>query len=161
MKTQNKPFQEMRMLTKKRDEETRIGDMKRVVASFVGERDWEQFRTPENLALSLSLEAAELLELFQWKLGRQGNRQNTGDNRQNTERETSGVSPPGGNGYTEEEITSMKMELADILIYLISFFNRMDWDLTSCFHEKMEMNSEKYPVSLYKGRFETEKERRQ
>ena len=50
------------MLTKKRDEETRIGDMKRVVASFVGERDWEQFHTPENLALSLSLEAAELLE---------------------------------------------------------------------------------------------------
>ena len=150
----------MRMLTKKRDEDTRIADLKRVVASFVGERDWEQFHTPENLALSLSLEAAELLELFQWKFSRQDKCQNTEYNRQNTERETGGVGRPGRNGYTGEEMTSMKMELADILIYLISFFNMMDWDLTSCFHEKMGMNREKYPVSFYKGRFETEKERR-
>ena len=147
-------------LTKKRDEETRIVDLRRVVASFISERDWEQFHTPENLALSLSVEAAELLELFQWKLSGQERCQNTEYNRQNTERETGGAGRSSRKGYSEEELASMKMELADILIYLISFFNRMDWDLTSCFHEKMEMNREKYPVSLYKGRFEMEQERR-
>ena len=48
------------------DNRTKIGDLKRVVESFVDERDWKQFHSPKNLAMALSVEVSELMELFQW-----------------------------------------------------------------------------------------------
>ena len=48
------------------DNKTKIGDLKRVVESFVDERDWKQFHSPKNLAMALSVEVSELIELFQW-----------------------------------------------------------------------------------------------
>jgi len=135
------------------DHELHIADLKREVARFIAERDWEQFHTPENLALSLSLEAAELLEIFQWKLGAR-------DERQDKEREKGKQGKVGGTGYTQEELAAMQLELADILIYLISFFNRMGWDIASSLQRKLEMNKEKYPASLFKGKFEIKEEGR-
>ena len=131
------------------DDQTTVDELKREVAVFVRERDWEQFHSPENLALSLSLEAAELLELFQWKLRKRG-APGEEECRENS------IPPLSGRGYPKVELGKMQMELSDILIYLISFFNRMDWDITSCFHRKMELNRKKYPAELFKGKFDLE-----
>ncbi len=127
------------------DQTAGIFQLRQEVANFVALREWEKFHTPENLALSISLESAELLEIFQWKLSARGK---SGPVQRNESPDCTG-SP-----YTQSEMTAMKHELADIAIYLFSFFNRMDWDLTSCVQEKMAMNKKKYPVSLYKGNFE-------
>jgi len=106
------------------DEETTIASLKNAVKEFVKEREWEKFHTPQNLALSISIEAAELLQIFQWKLDK--------------------------NYYTEKELDSMQMEVADILIYLLIFFNSMNWDVTQIFWKKMKLNKEKYPCGLLK-----------
>lgn len=89
--------------------------------SFRDERNWKQFHNPKDLALSLTLEAAELLELFQWKSSEEA------------------VS------VNEEK---MKEELADVLLYAILFADRMNFDLDEIVLSKLEKNSIKYPVEL-------------
>lgn len=90
---------------------------------FRDERNWSQFHNPKDLALSLSLEASELLELFQWK-------------------------------SSEEAVAvneaKMKEELADVLLYAISFADRMGFDLDEIVLDKLEKNGRKYPVELAK-----------
>ncbi len=96
----------------------------RKVLDFRDERDWKQFHNPKDLALSISLEASELLELFQWK---------DSDEAVSVNRD------------------KMAEELADILSYVISFADVMDFDLDEILLAKLEKNAKKYPVELSKG----------
>ncbi len=90
---------------------------------FRDERNWSQFHNPKDLALSLTLEAAELLELFQWK---------DSDEAVSVNRER------------------MKEELADVLLYSILFADRLGFDLDDIILSKLEKNGRKYPVELAK-----------
>ncbi len=90
---------------------------------FVKERNWEQFHNPKDLAISLSLEASELLELFQWK----------------------------SNDEALANIDDMKDELADIIVYAIDFASVLGFDLNEIIRNKMKKNREKYPVEKAKN----------
>ena len=92
--------------------------------NFVKERNWEQFHNPKDLAISLSLEATELLELFQW---------NTSDE------------------AVEKNRDKMKDELADVIVYAIDFATVLGFDLNEIILEKMAKNRLKYPVEKARG----------
>lgn len=94
------------------------------VIRFRDERDWKQFHNPKDLAISLSLEASELLELFQWK----SNEEALAVNRE-----------------------KMKEELADVLIYSILFSDVAGFDIEEIILSKLRKNAEKYPVELARG----------
>ncbi|MGN1189913.1 MAG: nucleotide pyrophosphohydrolase [Candidatus Ornithospirochaeta sp.] len=95
------------------------------VLSFSEERDWKQYHNPKDLALSLSLEAAELLELFQWL---------------------------DSDDAVKKNRDKMREELADIIVYALDFAEALGFDdLNSLIMDKMKKNAEKYPVSKAKG----------
>jgi NTP pyrophosphatase (non-canonical NTP hydrolase) len=94
---------------------------------FASDRNWGQFHTPKNLATALCVEAAELLEHFQWL------REGTCDE----------LSPQSQAGIREE--------LADVLLYLVMLADKLDVDLVTAAHEKLALNAEKYPVEKAKG----------
>jgi Predicted pyrophosphatase len=94
------------------------------VLKFRDDRDWKQFHNPKDLAISLSLEASELLELFQWKTSEEAVLKNR---------------------------DKMADELADVLAYAISFADVMEFDLDEIVAAKYRRNGEKYPVALAKG----------
>ena len=113
------------------DSVTTIEELKLIVESFVDERDWKQFHSPKNLAMSLSIEVAELMELFQWlSLDQAQDVMRAGDNRENA-----------------------IDEIADILIYTLAFCNRNNIDIADAIKKKMEKNTRKYPVEKFKGHF--------
>jgi NTP pyrophosphatase (non-canonical NTP hydrolase) len=93
---------------------------------FRNERDWAQFQTAKNLALSISLEAAELLEHFQWTTEDQ-------------------AIPP-------DKREAMADEVADILIYLLLFAHKLNIDPVQAAQDKIEKNVEKYPADLVRGK---------
>jgi len=97
--------------------------------SFAAERDWDQFHTPKNLATSISLEAAELLQLFQWSRGQKG---------------WDEVVDPSIRSRIEDE-------LADILLYVIRFADKAEMDLQEIAERKILVNSEKYPSEKFRG----------
>src|SRR6185437_5234857 len=94
---------------------------------FAAERDWGQFHSPKNLAVAVSVEAAELLEHFQWL----------------TDEQSAALSPETRAGVSEE--------LADVLLYLIRLADRLDLDLIACATEKLRRNADKYPVEKARG----------
>jgi dCTP diphosphatase len=94
---------------------------------FAAERDWDQFHLPKNLAVALSVEAAELLEHFQWMPDQE-----------------SAALPPGTRAKVREE-------LADVLLYLIRLADKLDIDLVSAAVDKMAVNAKKYPVHKARG----------
>jgi NTP pyrophosphatase (non-canonical NTP hydrolase) len=98
-----------------------------IARQFVEERDWDQFHTPRNLASALCVEAAELLEPFQW-LGR-----GTADELDDAKR------------------TAVRHEMADVLIYLVRLADKMDVDLFDAVQEKMALNRAKYPADKVRG----------
>lgn len=102
----------------------RLEEISKDIQSFYKDRDWSQFHDPKNLAISLNLEASEVLELFQW----------TQDN-----------------NIQEGKTDHLSEELADVLIYLISIYNHFDIDILESFKNKMKKNAEKYPVEKSKG----------
>lgn len=105
-----------------------MSDLKKLsdkIRIFCEERDWGQFHDPKNMAISLQIEAAEVLELFQW----------TQDNQLKKGK--------------EEEISD---ELADVLYWTIKLADNFDIDLVEAFNKKMEQNEKKYPVDKAKGR---------
>ncbi|HTD07210.1 nucleotide pyrophosphohydrolase [Undibacterium sp.] len=96
--------------------------------TFAAERDWEQFHTPKNLAASISIEAAELLELFQWSRGQQWNE------------------------FQDAKLKSRAAEeLADILLYLIRFADLAGIDLEQAARQKLLANADKYPAGQFRG----------
>jgi NTP pyrophosphatase (non-canonical NTP hydrolase) len=97
--------------------------------AFAAERDWDQFHTPKNLATSISVEAAELLELFQWSRGQKG---------------WDEVTDPSIRARIEDE-------LADILLYVIRFADKAEIDLAAIAARKIASNAEKYPQERFRG----------
>src|SRR5512135_3167454 len=95
--------------------------------AFAAERDWDQFHSPRNLATALAVEAAELLEPFQWL----------------TE-EQSHALPPETRAAVEEE-------MADVLLYLVRLADKLDVDLAAAARAKIVRNGEKYPVEKARG----------
>jgi NTP pyrophosphatase (non-canonical NTP hydrolase) len=96
---------------------------------FRRERDWEQFHNPKDLAISLSIEAAELLEWFQWRSEEEIKQQLQSDKR-----------------------IQLEDELADVAVYLSYLCHDLDIDLNKVVAAKMVKNAEKYPVEKVKGR---------
>jgi NTP pyrophosphatase (non-canonical NTP hydrolase) len=101
--------------------------LRELTRSFAAERDWQQFHTPKNLAMALSVEVAELVEHFQWLP--------TGALDELDERKREGV----------------RHELADVLLYLVQLADKMGVDLREAALEKMRMNAEKYPAQVVRG----------
>jgi len=96
---------------------------------FATERDWDQFHTPKNIATSISVESAELLELFQWTRGQKD-----------------------WNEISEVEVKEkIENEVADILLYLIRFADLAKIDLEKVALRKIELNAKKYPIETSKG----------
>ena len=114
------------------DQETTLAQLRAAVAEFVRARDWEQFHDPKNLAMSIAIEAAELMELFQW-------------HRSDQLPEIRGEPP------LRQRI---REELADVTCFVLSFANAVDIDLSSAVREKLHKNAHKYPVERYHGRFQ-------
>jgi len=94
---------------------------------FADERDWDQFHAPKNLAMALSVEAAELLEHFQW-LGEDESRR----------------LPP-------ETLAKVGEEMADVLLYLVRLADKLEVDLAQAARRKMQLNAQKYPVDRARG----------
>lgn len=97
--------------------------------AFAADRDWDQFHTPKNLATSIVVEAAELLEIFQWTRGQTS---------------WSDVQDSKVRPHIEEE-------LADILLYIIRFADKANIDLQKATETKLVSNAVKYPVEGFKG----------
>jgi dCTP diphosphatase len=116
------------------DQSFTLSELKNAVAQFNDERDWGQYHSPRNLAMALSVEVAELLELFLWS---------TDD----------GPQPP-----VASRIPRVNEELADVAICLLNLVNRMEVDLSSAVLSKLETNGKKYPVDKSKGRLENSTE---
>lgn len=95
--------------------------------AFAEARDWNQFHSPKNLAAALAVEAAELLEPFQWL----------------TEEESRNLSP----GQRE----AVKAEMADVLIYLVRLADKLDVDLMAAAYAKITQNAAKYPAEKLRG----------
>jgi len=94
---------------------------------FADKRDWDQYHSPKNLSAALIVEAAELLEHFQWL----------------TERES--LSLPA------RKLSEVREEMADVFIYLIRLADKLDIDLIEAATKKLEKNAEKYPVEKARG----------
>lgn len=96
-------------------------DLQKALLEFRNEREWEQFHNPKDLALALSIEAAELNEVFLWKKPEEAN--------------------------TEK----IKEELADVFAYAILLAEKYDLDINEIVLDKIKKNAEKYPVDKAKG----------
>ncbi len=107
-----------------------MADLTYRVAQFVDERDWDQFHTPKDVAVSLSIEAAELLEHFQW-------------------RRPEDVEALLADGDYRNAIRD---ELADIMLYLVIIARRLDVDLIEAALDKLEKNRDRFPPEQYRGR---------
>jgi len=94
---------------------------------FAAERDWDQFHTPKNLAAALAVEAAELLEPFQW------------------------LTPEQSARLTPEQLAAVREEMADVLLYLVRLADKLDVDLIAAARDKILRNALKYPVERSKG----------
>ena len=110
---------------------TTLAEIKVLIESFVEEREWKQFHNPKNLSMALSIEAAELMELFQWL---------TLDEAKEIMKE----------GNKRENAIG---EIADIMIYAIAFCNRNNIDISDAINQKLEKNIQKYPSKKFKGHF--------
>lgn len=106
------------------DNQTTIGELRKAIGEFVADRSWERFHTPRNLAMSIAIEAAELMELFQWQ--------------SSEEAENPSVGSDSG--------TRVADELADILIYCLALANHRAIDLSSALLAKLAQNADRYPV---------------
>ncbi len=108
-------------------DEVSLKDLQAMIRRFVDERDWDQFHNPKDLSISLSLEAAEVMEHFQWK---------------NTEEMAK---------HAKEMKTEVGDELADVFYWVLLLANKLDVDLIDAFKKKMEKNEAKYPVAKARG----------
>lgn len=94
---------------------------------FAAERQWDQFHSPKNLATAIAVEAAELLEHFQWL----------------TDAESAALDPAARD--------KVILEMADVFLYLVRLADKLDASLLEAARRKLVINAQKYPVSLAKG----------
>jgi dCTP diphosphatase len=105
-----------------------LTQLRDALRQFAAERDWDQFHSPKNLASALAVEAAELLERFQWL----------------TEDESRNLPPP--------ELEKVRQEMADVLNYLVRLADKLDVNLIEAARAKIEINARKYPADLARGK---------
>ena len=104
-----------------------LTQLRDALREFAAERDWDKFHSPKNLAAALSVEAAELLERFQWL----------------TEDESRTLAPA--------EVVRVREEMADVLLYLVRLADKLDVNLTEAARDKMKLNAQKYPADKARG----------
>lgn len=102
--------------------------LQKIIKKFSKERDWEQFHSPKNLAMALSVEASELVEIFQW------------------------LSIEESSNLSQKKKEHAKQEIADIAVYLIRMCMKLDIDLEQAIVDKMQLNEKKYPLFDEKGK---------
>lgn len=100
-----------------------IEEIQKRLRKFAADRDWEKFHSPKNLTMALSVEVAELVEIFQWS--------------------NSGGLEEIGNPNIRKNIEE---ELADIFIYLLKISDKLNLDIEKSIHQKIEKNEKKYPI---------------
>ena len=110
------------------DTTTNISQLKQLVADFVAERDWQRHHVPKHLVMSIMIEAAELMEHFQWV----------------------GVESVEDVKADKERMQQVREELSDVLAYTLSLANALDIDVSSAYAEKMKKNATKYPADEVK-----------
>lgn len=126
MPESNTPDQTQQLLT---DETATIAALRAAVRTFVAARDWQAFHTPKNLAMSIAIEAAEIMEHFQWYSLEESNAR-----------------------MTDSAIhTDVADELADVLIYCMSFANSAQIDITGAILKKLARNEIRFPVERVRG----------
>ena len=108
---------------------TTVHQLRKTIREFVDERDWRQFHSPKNLSMALAIEAAELMEHFQWITA--------ADSRQ----------------LDEQTKCAAGEELADVLCYALAIANELNIDVATALLQKMTKNREKYPVKEFRGRY--------
>jgi NTP pyrophosphatase (non-canonical NTP hydrolase) len=113
------------------DSTTTVAELKQLVADFVARRDWRQFHAPKNLSMSLAIEAAELMEHFQW------------------------ISPDQSRRVPDnpDRLAAVGDELADVLCYALAMTNELGLDLSTAIRRKIAKNEQKYPIEEYRGRY--------
>jgi dCTP diphosphatase len=104
-----------------------LRELQQRLAAFAAARDWEQFHSPKNLAMALVVEAAELVEEFQWL----------------TEEQSRELSA--------ERRARVRLELADVFIYLLRIADRLGVDLLAAANDKFALNERKYPTERVRG----------
>jgi dCTP diphosphatase len=114
------------------DAHTTVSRLRELVREFVAERQWQKFHDPKNLAMALAVEAAELMEHFQWL---------------RSEELDAALADPERRGQVGEE-------LADVLCFALALANRLELDVSACLRDKMEKNRRKYPAAEYRGRYQ-------
>jgi NTP pyrophosphatase (non-canonical NTP hydrolase) len=102
-------------------------ELRDLVREFVDERDWDQFHTPKNLAVSLCVEAAELLEPFQW------------------------LSTGASSELSDAKREHVRHEIADVFLYLIRLADKLNMDLAAAVRDKLALNRAKYPAEIVRG----------
>ena len=115
-----------------RDQTTSVEQLRQIVGQFVDQRQWQQFHNPKNLAMSLAIEAAELMEHFQWLT----------------------LDEATEHAIDPDQREAVCDEVADCLAYVLAIANRMDMDLTTELARKMDKNALKYPQEASRGRFD-------
>ena len=112
------------------DQQTTVGALRAAVHQFVAERDWYQYHSPKNLAMSIAIEAAEIMEHFQWLT---------------TEEAAARMADA-------EQRAEVADEVADVLIYCLSFANSSGIDLSQAILNKLARNQGRFPVERVRGR---------
>jgi NTP pyrophosphatase (non-canonical NTP hydrolase) len=105
------------------DSETTVAQLREEVQRFVAERDWERHHSPKNLGMSIAIEAAEIMEHFQWL---------------SIEQSIERVQDPAARAQVADE-------LADVLIYCLSFANQADIDVSRAIRAKLDRNQDRFP----------------
>jgi len=105
-----------------------LKDLRAAIGRFIAERDWERFHSPKNLAMALSVEASEIVEHFQWL----------------TEEQSRNLPP--------EKLAEVREEIGDVMIYLIELADKLGVDPVEAAKAKVEINDQKYPADLVKGK---------
>lgn len=113
------------------DQTTTVAELAKLIADFVDERDWNQFHSPKNISMSMAIEAAELMEHFQW-ISMEESREATED---------------------IEQLTGIGEELADVMCYALALANQLGIDVSDTIDRKMRKNRIKYPVQDFQGRY--------
>ncbi len=114
------------------DTETTIADLRHAIDQFVTTRQWRQYHSAKNLAISIAIEAAELMEHFQWSTIEEGQQRIR-------------------NPKVHAEVAD---ELADILIYCLSFANQAEIDISRTIRAKLERNEARFPIGHRPNRVE-------
>lgn len=104
-----------------------MDELRVVINTFIEDRDWEQFHSPKNLAMALSVEVAEIVEHFQWLTEEQSR------------------------NLPSEKLAELREEIGDVMIYLTEFADKLGIDPVAAARAKLKINKQKYPADVVKG----------